>query len=209
MMGLGLRVCPGGLVPGGTASGPCGGSGPPGGRVGGPPPWVVRFRGWGGGGRSGVGGYAVRRAGCLLWSELYRGFDGEPTARPTFSELRHGPIGKVAVHDLGHIAGGYIHAAGVPGHHTGGTVRRRRAPARRRFCWLPVRGFGFVSNNVIRDETKYVTKRGGLARPGACVPVLSGRGRSGHFATIWPAGWPRLTRSGQPAGRDERPRGGC
>ena len=38
---------------------------------------------------------------------------------------------------------------------------------------------------------------------------MSGLGRSGHFARVWPARWPLLTRSGQPAGRDERARSGC
>ena len=62
-------------------SGPCGGSGPPGGWVGGPPPWVVWFRGWGGGGAVGCRWVLRSGAGCLLWSELYRGFDGEPTGK--------------------------------------------------------------------------------------------------------------------------------
>ncbi len=47
---------------------------------------------------------------------------------------------------------------------------------------------------------------GTFRTPGA---LMSGRGRSGHFAGIWPASWPLLTRSGQPAGRDEWSRSGC
>jgi len=41
------------------------------------------------------------------------------------------------------------------------------------------------------------------------LSAVSGLGRSGHFARVWPARWPLLTRSGQPAGRDERARSGC
>ncbi len=80
MMGLGLRVCPGGPAPwwdGGAVR--AAGAGPPGGAggraaaLGGVVPWVR----W----RRVVGCRWVRRsgAGCLLCSELYRGFDGEPT----------------------------------------------------------------------------------------------------------------------------------
>lgn len=92
MMGLGLRVLPWRTGPW-CDSGPCGGSGPPGRRVGEPPPWVVWFRGWGGGGRSGVGGCVVRGRvvssgqSCTVASMVSR------RARPTSSELRHGPIG--------------------------------------------------------------------------------------------------------------------
>jgi len=47
--------------------------------------------GWGGRAAR-VSGVRCSGAGCLLWSDLCCGFDGEPTGEADLSGLRHGPI---------------------------------------------------------------------------------------------------------------------